>query len=208
MKSALIGISLLLCVTAGARADQVAAASKSLDGAALSQQREAHKADIAYWSTRYDGADLKAGQFDCARPAIPALSKTSEDIKAVDAAMATWRACYDGFVKNLVGGLPPGKRLPADIDALMTDQEYGQAIRHIDAVYTKVGSEELAGAKAIMAAHAAWMEATVHYVAQTNAANKARATAQAKTQEEYARGTHRNEFYTGFFLMPHSSLHN
>lgn len=82
--------------------------------------------------------------------------------------MATWRACYDGFTNNLADALPLGKRVPADIGALMNEQEYAQTLRHLDQVYSKVGGEQLADAKATMDAHAAWLESTTKYVAQKN----------------------------------------
>ena len=161
------------------------------------QQREVRKADIAYWSTAYDGADLKTGKFACVRPTIPALSKTNEEIKAVDASVATWRVCYDAFAKNLGDALPPGKRLPADIGALMNEQEYEQTLRHLDQVYTKVGGEELAGAKETMAAHAAWTAATKKYVAEQNDLIKSRAAADAKILAETARNAEHNVVTSG-----------
>ena len=47
------------------------------------KQREARRADIDYWTTKYDGADLKSGQFRCVAPRIPAMSKVNEEINSV-----------------------------------------------------------------------------------------------------------------------------
>lgn len=256
MKTALIAVSLLLGVAAGARADELSDANKALEGKAYvqamqlygklakagnpeaqlhlgemywfgegtaidlaqakawlgkasaggnaeaakalvtMQQHDARIADITYWSTRYDGADLKAGKFACVRPSIPALSKTNAEIKAVDAAMVTWRTCYDGFVKNLGNGLPLANRIPADIGALMNEQEYEQTLRHLNEVYSTVAADELAGAKQTMAAHAAWTTSTQHYVTEENAQAKARAAADATILAQTARDNDHNSITT------------
>jgi hypothetical protein len=46
------------------------------------KQRVARRADIDYWLSKYDGAELKSGQFRCPAPRIPAISKLNEDIEA------------------------------------------------------------------------------------------------------------------------------
>lgn len=129
------------------------------------RQRGLRRADIAYWTSGYDGADLTAGKFGCARPDIPALSPNNADIKRVGAILKAWEECYHGFAANLNDALPPGKRVPADLANLMTAQEALQARSHLDQVYSRVGAAAQAAALVIVAERDAWTKATETNVA-------------------------------------------
>ena len=147
-----------------------AAAGNPQAAAALGvmKQRELRRTDIDFWVAKYDGADLKAGKFDCKRPDIPAVSKTNSDIKDISAAVAAWQQCYNGFVANLNDALPPGKRIPADLANLMNEQEYDAAVARLDKLYAKLSADEMTTAKATLAAHAAWRHATEAYAVEAN----------------------------------------
>ena len=147
-----------------------AAGSKEAAGAlATMRAREQRAADIAYWTSAYDGADLKTGKFNCVRPTIPAVSKDNAAIKEINKGFADWQACYTAFVQNLSDALPLGKRVPADIANLMNQQEYDQTVARLDKLYAATASEAGKAAAAIIAEHAAWQSATTAYVEQENA---------------------------------------
>lgn len=147
-----------------------AAGNKEAAGAlATMRTREVRAADIAYWTSSYDGADLKAGKFNCVRPDIPAISKDNAAIKQINKQFAEWKTCYNGFVQNLSDALPLGKRIPTDISNLMNQQEYDQAIARLDKVYAATASDAGKVAAAIIAEHSAWQGATTAYVEQENA---------------------------------------
>lgn len=150
---------------AQAAAAGVGEASKAL---ARSARRAERSADIAWWTTKYDGADLTSGKYRCERPAIPAVSKTNAQITATNAAYNAWAACYNGFIANLGDAMPAGKRLPADIVELMSDAEIEQARAHMDRVYAAVADKEQAGAGELVAQHGAWEKATVAFVSDAN----------------------------------------
>lgn len=148
-----------------------AAASGNADAVAartLSAQRASSSAAIAYWTGGYDGADLTAGKYNCAAPAIPAVSKTNAEIKAVNQAVVQWRQCYNEFAANLNAGLPAGKRIPAEVVVVMSEPETQQARAHIEKVYGAVLSKAQDDAAAVMARHAAWQVATTESVATQN----------------------------------------
>lgn len=149
----------------------IAEASKAL---ARSARRAERSADIAYWTEKYDGADLTSGKYRCDRPAIPAVSKSNSDIAATNAAYNAWAACYNGFVANLGDAMPPGKRVPGDIVELMSDAEIEQARAHLDRVYASVAGREQAHASALVAQHGAWEKATVAFVDDANKQAKVR----------------------------------
>ena len=58
---------------------------------AVLQKREQRAADIAYWTSGYKGEDLPPVKFACPMPAIPQVSKTNAEIKAISEAIATGR---------------------------------------------------------------------------------------------------------------------
>lgn len=137
------------------------------DLAAL-KAREGRDADIAYWTTNYKGEDLTSGKFACPAPAIPKVSTTNGDIKTVSDAVATWQTCYNGFVANVNAALPPGKRIPDEVAALMTPHEMAAASAHLDQVYGGVIARAQATASTVAKERDAWQKATEQYVAAQN----------------------------------------
>ncbi|WP_167759705.1 hypothetical protein [Massilia horti] len=149
-----------MAVGAVAMADEPADAKKSA--------REQHAAEIEYWTSKYDGADLSSGQFNCKAPSLPTMSRNNRAIKTVETSVANWKECYNGFVSNLNDAMPPGKRIPAEIAKLMTAAEMEQAKAHLNEVYARVGAEASASADKTMAAYEKWSKSTEAYVRQSN----------------------------------------
>lgn len=163
-----------------ARGDKLfaqAAAAGNKDAVAaqtLSARRLQRGADIAFWTSGYDGADLTAGKFSCVEPVLPEISKTNEEIKAANAAVAKWQSCYNGFAENLNDAQPAGKRIPAEVAVLMSEQEAQQAREHLSKVYGTVIDKAQANAAATVARHEQWLVATVASVEAQNRTNEAR----------------------------------
>lgn len=143
-----------------------AAAVASLE---LIRQRGLRKADIAYWTTSYDGAEFKSGKFACAAPRIPSISKQTEDIDRVSNAISKWQACHNGFVENLNAASPLVKQIPADIVKLMNAAETERASVHLAQVHDNLAEEAKVSAKLVLADIAVWRSATEAYVAEHNA---------------------------------------
>lgn len=138
--------------------------------AALAAMR-AHDArieEITFWTTRYDGAGLAGGLAPCPAPAIPPLSKDNAAIKQVNQDFAAWNTCYGAQRRKLEEFIPPSKRIPADLAALMNQQEYDQAVARVDQAAAKAAAQIGARAQSVMAAHANWMSATKAYVDEQN----------------------------------------
>jgi hypothetical protein len=132
------------------------------------KRRETRGGEIAYWTTSYAGEDMVSGKFACKRPTLPALSKSNQEIKTVNASIEQWRDCYNGFVANLNDALPPGKRIPAEVADMMTPSEAVQAQKHLDQVYGKLTSDAARDAQAFAGEEAAWRKATEAYVLEQN----------------------------------------
>jgi hypothetical protein len=150
---------------------QSAAKGNKTAAAALEvmKQRVVRRAEIDYWLSKYDGADLKSGQFRCPAPRIPAISKANEEIEAVAARVEAWQACYNGFARNLNDASPLVKRIPPDVAALMNKQEMEQATRYLDEVHARIAEDAKVNGKLVLADFGAWRSATDAYVAEHNA---------------------------------------
>ncbi|WP_227496388.1 SEL1-like repeat protein [Massilia litorea] len=149
---------------AAAKGNAVAASSL-----VVMQQRTERRADIDYWLSGYDGSDLKTGKYACPAPRIPAISKQSDEIDRVSAAIASWQSCYNGFVENLNAASPLVKRIPADIVKLMNAAETERAQTHLTQVQENLSEEAKVAAKLVLADVAAWRSATGAYVKEHNA---------------------------------------
>lgn len=154
------------------------------------KRRDTRGAEITWWTTTYAGEDLSAGKFACARPAIPLLSKTNDNIRTVGAAVTAWEQCYNGFVANLNDAMPPGKRIPGDVQDMMSRREIEQARAHLDSVYAKVAASAQADAAGIVAQRDAWRAATAKHVAAQNETIAARSK---ELEAEIARRKQEND---------------
>jgi hypothetical protein len=142
-----------------------AGAAESL---AIIKERETRGADIAYWTSGYKGADLVSGRFNCIAPLIPAVSATTEEIKATSSAYTAWQACYDGFAANLNSVMPPVKRIPADVLRLLTPREGEMAIAHLNTVFDGIIAQANQDALAVSSQFVKWETATQIRVADLN----------------------------------------
>jgi hypothetical protein len=148
---------------AAAKGDKVSIAA--LD---VMQQRQARRADIEYWMSKYDGADLKSGQFRCPAPRIPAISKLSGEIKRVTEAMQGWQDCYNAFVVNLNNSAPLTKRIPDDIAKLMNEAETAKASAYLTDLHQRLVEDARISAKLVLADFGVWRDATEAYIAEHN----------------------------------------
>jgi TPR repeat protein len=150
------------------------------------KQREARRTDIDYWTTKYDGADLKSGKFRCVAPRIPAMSKVNEEINSVGDKMAAWQECYNGFVANMNANATVAQRIPADIAKLLNQKEMDAAQARIVNVHDAISADASIGAKLLLADFAAWRSATEAYVVEHNALVKS-STETDRVNEQDAR---------------------
>jgi TPR repeat protein len=134
----------------------------------MMKQREARKADLDYWMTKYDGAELKSGQYRCPVPRLPAMSKQNDEIAAVGAKVAAWQTCYNAFVEHINAAAPLTSLIPKDVADLLTKDEMAIATAHLDAVYSRIVEDARVSAKLFLADFGAWRDATDAYVGNHN----------------------------------------
>jgi TPR repeat protein len=132
------------------------------------KQRVTRRAEIDYWLSKYDGAELKSGQFSCPAPRIPAISKTNDEIDAVGARISAWQECYNAFALHLNDVSPLIKLIPADVSALMNKQEAEQAGRYLDGVQERISGDAKVKSQMVLADFAAWRNATDAWVREHN----------------------------------------
>lgn len=131
-------------------------------------RRKTHGAEIAYWTQQYDGADLRAGKFDCPLPAIPEASRTNEDIKATKDAIDSWRACQQGFMANFNATVSGGKHIPAEVLGMMTPSEVKRARDHVQAVYASLKAKAIADVNTVASKQMEWHKATDAFAKEEN----------------------------------------
>ena len=138
--------------------------TEAAKAAELSRKRAQHLADISYWTTGYDGADLVAGKFNCVAPEIPAMSSTNKGFAVTGSALNAYTACYNGFIENLESTMPVGKRIPAEISLLMSEAELSQARAHLGKVYGSAAARARLVADQVMAQRENWIAGTTAYM--------------------------------------------
>jgi hypothetical protein len=131
--------------------------------------RKRHAADIAYWTTAYQGEDLVAGKYACAMPEIPDVSTSVEEIQKVGKAISRWSICYNDFASHISAAGPTSNRIPAEIRNLMTPAELAQAIKRLDTVVTALVERRGAEAELFIARRDNWLAATDKYLSQGRA---------------------------------------
>lgn len=132
-------------------------------------RRKTRGGEIDYWMSRYDGADLVSGKFECKPPVIPAVSKTKAEVDATRQGIENWRSCYDGFAANFNASAPIGQRIPADVLDMMTPQEAERARAHLESVHGKMLTRVQADADESQAKQIAWEKATENFFKDENA---------------------------------------
>lgn len=148
---------------AAAKGNAVAIASLE-----VMQQRVARRAEIDYWMSKYDGADLRSGQYRCPAPRFPAVSKVSDEVDRVSASMKNWQDCYNRFVTHLNEVTPLTKLIPADVARLMNKQEMEKATAHLEQVQANVAEGARVSSRLVLADFAVWRDATESYIKQHN----------------------------------------
>ncbi len=131
-------------------------------------QREARKADIEYWISKYDGADLRSGKYRCPAPRIPQVSKQNDEIDSVTDKIQKWQDCYNEFVRNLNAASPLTTRIPKDIAELMTKEETERSTTYLAGVFSGIAEDAKVAAKLVLADFGAWRDATDKYIGQHN----------------------------------------
>jgi TPR repeat protein len=131
-------------------------------------RRKTRGGEIGYWMKEYKGDDLRAGNFECKPPVIPAVSKTNEAVAATRQSIEGWQTCYNGFVANFNATAPIARRIPADVLDMMTPQEIEGARTHVEAVYRDTLAQAQRDAKAVRTQQAAWETATERFVKEEN----------------------------------------
>jgi TPR repeat protein len=148
---------------AAAKGNAVAIAS--LD---LMKQRESRRADLNYWTAKYDGSDLRTNDYRCPAPRFPAMSKVNEEIDYYSGKMKDWEACHNRWVKYLNASLPLTTRIPADVAKLLTKEETEKANAHLKEVGDRLAEDTKVAGRMVVADFDAWRAGTEAYVKEHN----------------------------------------
>jgi TPR repeat protein len=134
----------------------------------MMKQREARRADLDYWMTKYDGSDVRTDEYRCPKPRFPAVSRLSEEIERNSAKMTAWQNCYNRYAEHLNEVTPLTKRIPEDVKKLLTKAEYETAEAHLNAVQERLSEDAKIGAKMVVADFTVWRDATDAWIREHN----------------------------------------
>lgn len=148
---------------AAAKGNKVAVASLE-----MIRQRGVRRADIDYWVAKYDGSDLRSGEYRCKEPRFPSMSKENAEIDRISARMKEWQDCYNRAVEHLNQVSPLTKLVPADIVKLMNKQETEASNAHLQLVHDNVAEDLKVSSRLVLADFAAWRDATETWVNEHN----------------------------------------
>lgn len=148
---------------AAAKGNKVAAASLE-----MIRQRAARRADIDYWVAKYDGSELRAGEYRCKEPRFPSMSRENAEIDRISAKMKEWQDCYNRSVEHFTQVSPLTKLIPADVAKLMNKQETEASTAHLQQVHDNVAEDLKVSSRLVLADFAAWRDATETWVTEHN----------------------------------------
>ncbi|MCS0657955.1 tetratricopeptide repeat protein [Massilia terrae] len=148
---------------AAAKGNKVAIASLE-----MIKQRGVRRADIDYWVSKYDGSELRSGEYRCKEPRFPSMSKENVEIDRIGAKMKEWQDCYNHAVEHLNQVSPLTKLIPADIAKLMNKQETEAAAAHLKQVQDNVSEDLKVSSRLVLADFGAWRDATEAWVTEHN----------------------------------------
>jgi hypothetical protein len=156
----------------------------SADALEVMRKRAARKADIEYWTSKYDGTPLKSGAYRCASPRLPAVSKDNAEIEALSNRIEVWQNCYNGFVAHLNAVSPLVSQIPKDVLGLMKQEELDKSRAHMAEVEAALAAQAKVDSKLVIADIDAWRSATNAWVNEHNEIVKSGPTAGKQAEYE------------------------
>lgn len=130
----------------------------------LTPERQAHLAEIAYWSGGITARQLTGAQFNCEGPAFPPYSDIRVDAIKVVKSYEAYRVCYNDYVEKLFGDLPTARRIPAELAMLMSEDEFEQARQHIDNLVAGTVADMRRSSAPVLAERDRWVERSIAYL--------------------------------------------
>ena len=124
------------------------------------KQRATRKADIEYYTNKYDGIDARLSKFNCIEPSPSLITYDKKQIIKVSGEFNAWFDCYDRFIDNLNNSLPPGKVIPAEVVSVMSNAEFLRASAAMDKQYTVISTEAQKLARKIRLEYDNWLKAS------------------------------------------------
>lgn len=159
--------------SAAAAASASAASSASATATVVSPAEAKRRAAVEFWTTKYDGADLRPASNGCPAPRLPSVSKQSDEIDRVTKSYNTWKACHDAYVGGLKAIAPLTKQIPAEVKSQMSEAELAQSTSHLAEIHAQLLGDADIDAGMVQADFAAWRSATSKYIVDYKAVMKA-----------------------------------
>lgn len=146
-----------------------AGGQKAQQSLVVMRARVTRRDEIAYFTTRFDGAKLKFSNSGCVQPAVPAVSKTNAEINQVSGSIEQWSECYNQYVSRLRAALPVTSAIPKDLMDIMSDDDLAHATVLMDKSLLTNAEEAKQIAARVSADIEGWKRETESFVAVANA---------------------------------------
>ena len=146
-----------------------AGSQKAQQSLVVMRARVSRRDEIAYYTTRFDGAKLKFSNSGCVQPAVPAVSKTNAEINQNSGSVERWSECYNQYVSRLRAALPVTSAIPKDLMNIMSDDDLVRATALMDKSLLANADEAKQIAARVSADIEAWKRETESFVAAANA---------------------------------------
>lgn len=123
----------------------------------------AKRADAAFYTSGFDGGDLKFYNFKCIAPVFPPVSTANQRMRRVDKSVKAWRECYARFTEKLRNSLPAGKSIPEDVVKTMSAGDIAKAKASMEKVYAEIAADARKQDDEVSAGNEKWIAATHAY---------------------------------------------
>lgn len=122
----------------------------------LLTERDKRSEEIGYYTTSFDGGNLKWNDDVCPNPQLPTKNLSRKLILSAVADVNAKLDCYNNYVNMLKHNLAEMRYLPSDLKRIMRKEEIDQAAQLTREVYYKMGLQALASTDQLLAQYERW----------------------------------------------------
>lgn len=133
----------------------LACGSASAGGAMQAQQ-----ANVAYYTTTFDGGEARFANFDCKPPTFPLISYSTESARRVERSVRRWRSCFARWQERMAAVLPAGKEIPDEVVKAMSTADMAKARETMGTTYRSIIETALAQDEKVNQGIESWLKAT------------------------------------------------
>lgn len=121
-------------------------------------EREKRSNEIGFYTTNFDGGNLKWKEDFCPRPQLPAENLTQKLMQSTVTSVNSRLECYNSYVNMLKNNLAEMRYLPPDLKRIMRTEEIEQAAQLTRDLYYRMGLQAHASTNQVLTQYKQWSE--------------------------------------------------